>query len=767
MKTTPRNLAYADSDKEAPVRSLAKGFSDRFSLESSGTSDTHRQTRSTNKIQKTPSKNKEPTHLRRSRRLEDRSTTKEKPRKERSKSRGKRSRRQEISSDSEHEEGSEDAYEDLNSPYKRPKPTLFTHRITRFKYHRRSKLLRNIRVYEGNKDPEDHLDSQRIKRRQNEGLQAFIDRFMSESLHIKGVPSVLCIQLYEGHGHRNSQRCLMTRYPNSWTKCSKSHGLGVGEVVAGSANLVLSSSQGDKGYVRPAWSGVPEKARNRGGPREARRNMGVYTPYPRTDTFTPLTKTPKEILAMESGWNGAKVINMIWEEGNRKRPFEEGRFSLMNELTFLAIPRSQLTDEPIISEGIIEGNQVRRILVDGGSSSEIMYEHCFRNLDVNIRSRLRRCKAPMIGFSGETYHLLGLISLQVTMGKEGRSKTVLMEFAIIKCYSSFNIIIGRIGMRSLGAVGSTIHSMIIFPIDQGVVMEQVILRARSNSERRPSSGPVSLEKIRSKKDIEEVFTISHECPNQYVTMGATLTTNCKQLLTEDDGKGLSRSKRTKRGNTLGGRNTLFPPLCERNLQGMEIDTPPNGKKRSQAPNLTAPFQDPTEKQPFECIRVSNEEVLRLRIRQVEGTPDANGGGTFTLSKKLQAKSTPTPRDWRLYLGKETIEEGSGVEIILVSPEGKMHLYAIRLKFNASNHVEAIHTPAIKQERKYKEEILDATAPFHRIGNYKAVIPQPGSISRYQNKTIGRRGKKQQEGESDKQCPKSRTKCKGVGMVDNQ
>ncbi|GKF67792.1 hypothetical protein Tco_0197471, partial [Tanacetum coccineum] len=109
IKATPRKLSYADSDKEALARSLAKGFSDRFSLESSGTSDTHKQTLSTSKSQKTPSKNKEPTHLRRSRRLKDRSTTKEKARRERSKSRGKRSRHQEISSDSEYEEGSEDA----------------------------------------------------------------------------------------------------------------------------------------------------------------------------------------------------------------------------------------------------------------------------------------------------------------------------------------------------------------------------------------------------------------------------------------------------------------------------------------------------------------------------------------------------------------------------------------------------------------------------------------------------------------------------------
>nr|GEY44560.1 hypothetical protein [Tanacetum cinerariifolium] len=106
-KATPRRLTYADSDKEAPAR----------------------QTRSADKSQRTPSKNKEPSHLRMSRRLEDRSRTNEKTRRERSKSRGKRYGHQETSSDSEYEEGLKDTYEDLNSPYKRPKPTPFTQRI--------------------------------------------------------------------------------------------------------------------------------------------------------------------------------------------------------------------------------------------------------------------------------------------------------------------------------------------------------------------------------------------------------------------------------------------------------------------------------------------------------------------------------------------------------------------------------------------------------------------------------------------------------------
>nr|GFB63504.1 hypothetical protein [Tanacetum cinerariifolium] len=134
--------------------------------------------------------------------------------------------------------------------------------------------------------------------------------------------------------------------------------------------------------------------------------------------------------------------------------------------------------------------------------------------------------------------------------------------------------------------------------------------------------------------------------------------------------------------------------------------------------------------------------------QVEETPDANEGETLNLSRKLQVKSTPTPRAWRFYLGRETSEEGSGVGIILGSPEEKMYPYAIRLKFNASNHAmdseallaglavyvsngmkylhvfmdlpklvaqtEGNHTPVMKQERKYKKEIIDATTPFHRF-----------------------------------------------------
>ncbi|GJW48994.1 reverse transcriptase domain-containing protein [Tanacetum coccineum] len=492
MKATPRKLAYVDFDKEALVGSLARGFSDRFSLESSDISNTHKQTRSASKSWRTPSKNKDLTHLRRSWRLEDRSITQEKARKERSK----------------------------------PKWKRFGHQA--FK-----KQVRTLNV------------------RKNEGLQAFIDQFKSESSHIKGVPPILRILAFmHGHGHPELAKKLNDKIPKTVEEMfERVRAFIRGEVVAGSVEMVRPS-QGDKGYICPTWTGGLEKARNRGGPREARRNMRnchplIETPEKQnlnkfcdyhgdrghnTNDYYQLKKQIEEAVASEKlthlvkdirqnnqrsenrGRNGVKIINMIREGGNRKRPYEEGR-----------------------------------ILVDDGSSSEIMYEHCFRNLNVNIKSKLRRCRALMVGFSGETYHPLGVIDLRVTMGRTGRSKTMLMEFAIIKCRSPYNVIIGRTEMRSLRAVGSTIHSMIKFPTNQGIVTmetsrealwecihlervqfswkevqwrqreeqmsrirEEVILKTKNSFGGGPNSGPVSLEKTWDREDTEEVFTISHE-----------------------------------------------------------------------------------------------------------------------------------------------------------------------------------------------------------------------------------------------------------------
>ncbi|GKA23016.1 hypothetical protein Tco_0708978 [Tanacetum coccineum] len=234
-KATPKKLVYNDSEEECSDSSETKGLLEQFSNGSSKTSITPERDRCLEKSQRSLSRSWTSSHIRRFERLKNRSKSKAKTREGRTKYRTRRFEYKGTSSDSDHEEDSEDTCEDLSTPYKRPKPTPFTTRITRFKYHRRAKLPRNIKVYEGSKDLEDHLGifsvaaeqeeayanlkfleefSQQkryakdptkihgIKRRLNEGLQAFMDQFISESSHIKGVPPVLRISAFiQGHGH--------------------------------------------------------------------------------------------------------------------------------------------------------------------------------------------------------------------------------------------------------------------------------------------------------------------------------------------------------------------------------------------------------------------------------------------------------------------------------------------------------------------------------------------------------------------------------------
>ncbi|GKD69618.1 hypothetical protein Tco_1323708, partial [Tanacetum coccineum] len=126
------------------------------------------------------------------------------------------------------------------------------------------------------------------------------------------------------------------------------------------------------------------------------------------------------------------IIGMNRGNTNMKRPREQSEQWMSNEISFPSISGFQLVDSPIILEALIEGFQVHRIYVDGGSSSEVMYENCFRNLRAEIKAKLKESRTPLVS------------------------------------HSPYNVILGRTGLKSLGAVASTIYSKIKFPTANGI-----------------------------------------------------------------------------------------------------------------------------------------------------------------------------------------------------------------------------------------------------------------------------------------------------------
>ncbi|GKB98854.1 reverse transcriptase domain-containing protein [Tanacetum coccineum] len=132
---------------------------------------------------------------------------------------------------------------------------------------------------------------------------------------------------------------------------------------------------------------------------------------------------------------------------------------------FSPLGEDEGTKGPMIIEAEIGGHCIHRMYVDGGSASEILYEHCFSRLRPEIKNQLMPATTPLIGFSGEVIWPIGQIQLLVKIGDEEHSALAWMNFVVVRSPSPYNGIIGRPGVRKLQAVPSTAHGMLKIPIE--------------------------------------------------------------------------------------------------------------------------------------------------------------------------------------------------------------------------------------------------------------------------------------------------------------
>ena len=90
----------------------------------------------------------------------------------------------------------------------------------------------------------------------------------------------------------------------------------------------------------------------------------------------------------------------------------------------------------------IEGFNTKRILMDKGSSADIIYLPAFQQLRLDLK-RLRPFESPLVNFSGDRVYPRGIVTLTVTMRTQPRQLIRQIDFLVVDCPSSYNIIIGR------------------------------------------------------------------------------------------------------------------------------------------------------------------------------------------------------------------------------------------------------------------------------------------------------------------------------------
>ena len=100
----------------------------------------------------------------------------------------------------------------------------------------------------------------------------------------------------------------------------------------------------------------------------------------------------------------------------------------------------------------IDGCDVKRVLVDQGSSREIMYLDLFEGLKLRFED-LTCYDSPLIRFDGKVVFPKGQIQLPVQTGTE----VVEVIFIMVDAYSPYTAIVARPWLHAVEVVSSTLH----------------------------------------------------------------------------------------------------------------------------------------------------------------------------------------------------------------------------------------------------------------------------------------------------------------------
>nr|GEV45686.1 reverse transcriptase domain-containing protein [Tanacetum cinerariifolium] len=446
--------------------------------------------------------------------------------------------------------------DDLTRPCMCEEEDPFTPRIRNFESSRKTRMPNNVKTYDGTGGPrrswaarvwfdelplesidsykdlkaaflayfmqqkkyvKDPVEIHNIKQKDGETIKDFMERFKVETGRMKGAHECMRISGFM-HGVNNPK--LTKRLNEHVPKTMEEMMITTTTFKRGEA--VAASKK--KGHA--SWKAQnPSKRQNsdkrsdfRGHSREGRGS----------NRFTPLQGRRKRFLwpkRIEELVRAGKLSHLIKEIKHRRDQSKTGKnetaakdnptaiyiiqswqkttwqkvtqsFERVKEITFPPLAASSGTDGPLVIEAEMGGHMIHRMYVDGGSSMEILHEHCFNRLRPEIKSQMVPTTTSLTGFSGETIWPLGQLRLLVIIGDTNHSTRAWMNFMIVRSLSPYNVEGGIV----------TIRSTVLIPTECTSV---ITASAVSREERtRPANFKVALHP---------------DFPNQEVAIGGTLS----------------------------------------------------------------------------------------------------------------------------------------------------------------------------------------------------------------------------------------------------
>ncbi|MCI09265.1 hypothetical protein A2U01_0030349, partial [Trifolium medium] len=202
----------------------------------------------------------------------------------------------------------------------------------------------------------------------------------------------------------------------------------------------------------------------------------------RNPTITSITGGPSNPKGWSGGTTKRKIAEMCSVRTNTPNNKEGGRPMIgFNDDEYLGDNPNEIF--PLIIIATMACHDVSSVLIDQGSSCNVMYQELFERLGLKKKNLHSYEGTDLQGFNGSIIRPWGFINLPFTFeNKEIRNskKTVTVQFLVIQCNSVYNCILGRPTLAALGAVPSTVHMKMKYHNDKGevVTIEADMVRAK-------------------------------------------------------------------------------------------------------------------------------------------------------------------------------------------------------------------------------------------------------------------------------------------------
>ena len=200
-------------------------------------------------------------------------------------------------------------------------------------------------------------------------------------------------------------------------------------------------------------------------------------------------------------------------------------------------------DDPLVVCTIVANTTVHRVLVDNGSSADIIFASAFEKMGIG-REKLEPASTHLRGFSGEKVLPLGSIQLVLTLGEPPCQATTTARFLIVDAPSAYNMLLGRPSLNAIKAVPSAYHLIIKFPTVHGVGTvrgdQQVAKECYIASMKQKAIDNVNADELDMRDEVltrpkpsEELELVSlDDDPEHLAYIGSKLAKYLKSLLTQ-------------------------------------------------------------------------------------------------------------------------------------------------------------------------------------------------------------------------------------------